>query len=90
MTLRKKGNRLELVYRCPGFANTITERFPTKEDANLRAAEIELEKSKGTLKPPMKQEYAQAVKRNKFITVAELMQEYVMLSGVKHWSPSYL
>ena len=90
MTLRKKGKQWELVYRCPGFPNPFTERFPTQEDAKYRMAEIELEKSKGTLKPPVKPEYAQAIKRNKFITVAELMQEYVMLSGVKHWSPRYL
>lgn len=87
---RKKGQQWEISYRCPGFSKPVYERFPTFEAAKLRIAEIEYEKSIGQLRPP-KLLPSQDMKRSiKFLTVAELLDEYVQLYGLNHWGDSYL
>lgn len=89
MKPRKKGKQWEINYRCPGYTKVITERFPSYEAANLRIAEIEYEKSVGQLHPPKPTTDKGKKLAKKFITVAELLDEYVQLYGLKHWGDSY-
>ena len=90
MTPRKKGKQWEISYRCPGYSKPIYERFPTYEAAKLRIAEIEYEKSIGQIRPPRVQLQGEKEQSKKFITVAELMDEYVQLYGLNHWGDSFL
>lgn len=90
MTPRQKGKQWEISYRCPGFSKPIYERFPSYEAAKFRIAEIEYEKSIGKLRPPRKTIGKDAGTPKKFITVSELMDEYVQLYGLNHWGDSYL
>lgn len=90
MKPRKKGKQWEISYRCPGYTKPIYERFPSLEAANLRAAQVEYEKSIGQLRPPRVLPEHQNPIRKKFITVSELMDEYVQLYGLNHWGDSYL
>ena len=83
-TPRKKGNKWEISYRVRGYSKTFSERFDSLEEANLRSAEIEIEKKRGTLRPP------EVSKSIKLLTVAEFMDEYVQTYGVTHWGDSYL
>ena len=48
----KHGKRYQVTYRCPHFSKPISEYFDSKEEANLRIAQIQLEKKQGTLTPP--------------------------------------
>ena len=89
MKPRKKGQQWEICYRCPGYTKLITERFPTYEAANLRVAEIEYEKSIGQLRPPVTAPGKNKKPAKRFITVGELMDEYVQIYGLKHWGDSY-
>ena len=86
MKPRKKGQQYEICYRCPGYEKPIYERFPTKEAANVRCAEIELLRSRGELRPPKRVEKT----KPNYMTVAQLMDEYVQLYGLNHWGDSYL
>ena len=86
MKPRKRGNQYEISYRCPGYDKPVYERFPTLEAANIRCAEIELDKARGELRPPKKT----APEKARFITVGELLDEYVRLYGLNHWGDSYL
>ncbi len=90
MTPRQKGKQWEISYRCPGYSKPIYERFPSYEAAKLRIAEIEYEKSIGQLRPPQILPQGERAKPKKFITVGELMDEYVQLYGLNHWGDSYL
>ena len=89
MKPRKKGQQWEICYRCPGYTKLVTERFPTYEAANLRVAEIEYEKSIGQLRPPVTARGKNKKPAKRFITVGELMDEYVQIYGLKHWGDSY-
>ena len=91
MKIRQKGRQYEISYRCPNYSKPIYERFPSYEAAKLRVAQIEYEKSIGQLRPP---KVTPSV-RNKssvkdFLTIGELMDEYVQLYGLNHWGDSYL
>jgi len=90
MKPRKRGQQYEISYRCPGYTKPFYERFPTYEAANLRIAQIEYEKSIGEFLPP--KPLPEQVKRTakKFITVGELMDEYVQVYGLNHWGDSFL
>ena len=90
MTPRQKGKQWEISYRCPGYSKPIYERFPSYEAAKLRIAEIEYEKSIGELRPPRKVIGKETGTPKKFMTVGELMDEYVQLYGLNHWGDSYL
>lgn len=52
MKATKVGNKYQITYRCPNYEKIINERFDTLEEANLRIAQVELEKKRGTLLPP--------------------------------------
>jgi len=84
MKPRKRGQQYEISYRCPGYDKPFYERFSTLEEANIRCAEIQLSQARGDLRPPQK------TTKNKYITVGDLMDEYVELYGLNHWSDSYL
>ena len=90
MTPRKKGQKWEISYRCPGYSKPIYERFPSYEAAKLRIAEIEYEKSIGQLRPPQVSVPGDNSASKKFVTVGELLDEYVQLYGLRHWGDSYL
>ena len=48
----KHGNKYRISYRCQNYPDLIHESFDTKEEADLRIAQILLEKKRGTLLPP--------------------------------------
>lgn len=90
MRPRKKGQQYEICYRCPGYTKPIYERFPTYEAANLRIAQIEYEKSIGEFHPPKQMPIQTKRAQKKFITVSELLDEYVQVYGLNHWGDSFL
>ena len=83
MQARKKGNKYEIQYRCKGYPKPFSERFGTLEEANLRIAQIELERKLGTFRPPKANE-------DKNPTLEEFLKVYVELYGLNHWGDSYL
>ena len=90
MRPRKKGQQYEICYRCPGYTKPIYERFPTYEAANLRIAQVEYEKSIGEFRPPKQTPIQTKRSQKKFITVSELLDEYVQVYGLNHWGDSFL
>ena len=90
MKPRQKGQKWEISYRCPGYSKPIYERFDSYEAAKLRIAEIDYEKSIGQLRPPQVSVPGGSGASKKFITVGELLDEYVQLYGLRHWGDSYL
>ena len=88
MVPRKKGQKYEISYRCAGYEKPFYERFDTYEAAKLRIAQIEYEKSICAFDPPKKS--ILTPKRNHYVTIGELLDEYVQIYGLKHWGDSYL
>ena len=88
MKSRKKGQQYEISYRCPGYSKPFYERFSSYEEAKLRIAQIEYEKSLGVFQPPKPVPVRST--RQKYITVGELMDEYVQVYGLNHWGDSFL
>lgn len=92
MKPRKKGQQYEISYRCPGYPKPFYERFSSYEEANLRIAQIEYEKSIDVFQPPKQilstKKTVSAKKR--YITVGELLDEYVQVYGLNHWGDSFL
>ena len=86
MKPRKKGQQFEISYRCPGYDKPVSERFATLDEANVRCAEIELARARGELRPPTRT----AAPAKMYLTVSELLDEYVRLYGLNHWGDSYL
>lgn len=89
MKPRKKGQQYEITYRCPGYPKQFYERYPTYEEATLRIAQIEYERSLGVFQPP-KPTSKQERQSKKFITVGNFLDEYVQVYGLNHWGDSYL
>lgn len=77
MKPRKHGNKWEIQYRVSGYSKPFKERYSSREEAQLRCAEIELNKKRGTLAPPEKNQKAHTP------TVSELLDEYVSIYGRK-------
>ena len=92
MTIKPHGNRFRIDYRCPNFPKLIHESFDTKEEAELRLAQIKLEKKRGTLLPPPELVDPDSNRdlARETITVRQLMTEYVQMYGLNHWSESTL
>ena len=88
MVPRKKGQKYEISYRCPNYEKPFSERFDSYEAAKLRIAQIEYERSLGVFEPP--KQTIIAPKKDHYVTVGELLDEYVQLYGLKHWGDSYL
>lgn len=83
MKAYKKGKKYEITYRIPGYNKTYSERFDTEAQANVRIAQIQLEKEEGTLKPPTKK------KKVVVPTISQLLDRYVSDYGILHWGDSY-
>ena len=92
MKATKLGNLYQITYRCPNFPRLINERFETEEEANLRIAQIQLDRKLGKLLPPpeLVDPESQHDLYRKTITVRQLMTEYVTLYGLNHWSAGTL
>ncbi len=90
MKPRKKGQQYEISYRCPGYAKPFYERFSTPEEANLRIAQIELDKSRGELHPPKELLLKCSAVKERPITVRQFLDEFVQHYGLNHWGDSYL
>ena len=92
MKASKHGSKYKITYRCPNFDKTISEYFNSEEEANLRIAQIKLERKLGTLKPPA---YLLDPDKDRDLfrqcmTVEQLMNEYLNLYGLNHWSEGTL
>ena len=88
----KHGKRYKITYRCPKYEKLINEYFDSEEEANLRIAQIELDKKRGTLKPPA---HLLDPDKNRDLyrecmTVEQLMNEFLNLYGLNHWSEGTL
>ena len=83
MKANKKGQKYEITYRIPGYKKIYSERFDTEAQANVRIAQIELEREEGTLRPPTKK------KKVVLPTISELLDRYVSDYGILHWGDSY-
>ena len=81
MVPRKKGQKYEISYRCAGYEKPFYERFDTYEAAKLRIAQIEYEKSICAFEPP--KQSILTPKRNHYVTIGELLDEYVQIYGLK-------
>jgi len=92
MKATKYGKRFQITYRCPNHPNIINEYFDSEEEANLRIAQIQLEKKRGTLVPPahLLDLNGNAALCREVMTVAQLMEEYIKLYGMTHWSEGTL
>lgn len=92
MKVTKCGNQCQITYRCPNYPKLINEYFDSEEDANLRIAKIQLEKKRGTLLPPshLVDPYRDYVLVRETMTIKQLMEEYVRLYGLNHWSEGTL
>lgn len=92
MKVVKHGNKFRIDYRCPNYPKLIHESYDSQEEADLRLAQIKLEKKRGTLLPPP--ELVDPDVNHDLIsetmTVSQLMEEYVNLYGLSHWSESTL
>lgn len=88
MKPKKHGKRYQITYCCPNYPKLINECFDTEEQANLRIAQIQLQKKLGTLTPPshlLDPDKDHSLYRET-MTVSQLMSEYVKLYGLSHWS----
>ena len=92
MKATKHGTKFRITYRCDNFPDLIHESFDSEEEANLRISQILLQKKRGTLLPPpaLVDADAQPELARETMTVSQLMEEYVNLYGLNHWSESTL
>lgn len=92
MVATKCGKQYRITYRHPDIQKTIHESFDTEEAANLRIAQIELDKKLGTFTPPQKYIDANSPANliRETMTVAQLMEEYIQLHALHHWSAGTL
>ena len=88
--IRKKGNKFEINYRLPGCDQPFSERFPTMEEAELRIAQINVDKMRNDIHPPKPIRLAKEEKKARLVTVRTLMEEFVKHYGLNHWGDSYL
>ena len=88
----KHGNKFRITYRCPNYPDLIHESFDSEEEANLRIAQILLEKKNNKLLPPASvvDPDANHALAQETMTVSQLLDEYVNLYGLNHWSESTL
>ena len=75
-------NKWTITYRIRGYDTVYEESFSSEVEANMRAAELMLERERGTLRPPEKEA------RKKNITLTEYLDEYVDNYGSSHWGDS--
>lgn len=88
MAIRKRGNRYQVSYRCPGESSPRTETFKTEEEALIREAQIRLAKKNGSFTPPTRTS-KNTIKQQKEITLSEFLKEFIEEYGLKKWGNSY-
>jgi len=87
MKVVKHGNKYRIAYRVTGYDKPFKETFDCIEEANVRLAELELDKKKGELKPPFSL-VKQKDKRNTLFS--DFLDIYVRDYGLSKWKDSYL
>lgn len=92
MKAKQRGNKFRITYRCPNYNKTIHESFDSEDEANLRIAQIVLDRKRGTLLPPatVLDASSPAAILRETMTVKQLLHEYVTLYGLNHWSEGTL
>ena len=88
MSIRKQGNRYQVIYRVPGEASPRTETYKSEDEALIRDAQIRLAKKNGTFEPPVRRAKGKIAPK-KDVTVKEFMDEYVEVYGLKKWGNSF-
>ena len=88
MSVRKRGNCYQVMYRCPGERTPRTESFRTEDEAIIRDMQVKLAKRNGTFVPPMRLAKG-VIEEKRERTVKEFLDEYVEVYGLKKWGPSY-
>lgn len=80
---REDRKKWEINYHIPGYRTLFYESFDTKEEADVRAAEIALERARGTLRPPDKQ-----ISKKHTKTLSAYLDEYIENYASAHWGDS--
>ena len=88
MSVRKRGNCYQVIYRCPGESTPRTESFKSEDEAMIRDMQIKLAKKKGTFEPPIRISKG-VIKQENNVTVKEFLEEFVEVYGLKKWGNSY-
>lgn len=89
MAIRKRGNRYQVSYCCPGETSPRTETFKSEDEAIIRDKQIKLAKKNGTFEPPVKIKKGTVREAKQEITVSDFLDEYVENYGLKKWGNSY-
>ena len=79
--LRSNRSKWAITYRISGYKNAFYESFDSFEEANLRAAEINLARANGVLHPPRKGV-------DTMITLGDFLDVFVDVYGTTHWGTS--
>lgn len=88
MSVRKRGNSYQVIYRCSGEKSPRTETFKTEDEALIRDMQIKLAKKNGNFIAPVRTQKGK-IKEYHQITVKELLDEFVEVYGLKMWGNSY-
>lgn len=88
MSVRKRGNSYQVIYRCPGESTPRTETFKSEDEAMIRDMQIKLAKKNGTFEPPVRAAKG-VIRQESNITVKEFLEEFVEVYGLKKWGNSY-
>lgn len=88
MSIRKRGNCYQVIYRCPGENTPRTESFKSEDEAMIRDMQIKLAKKNGTFEPPVRIAKG-VIKQESNITLKEFLEEFVEHYGLKKWGNSY-
>lgn len=88
MSVRKRGNCYQVIYRCSGESTPRTESFKSEDEAMIRDMQIKLAKKNGTFEPPLRTAKG-VIKQENNVTVKEFLKEYVEVYGLKKWGNSY-
>ena len=87
MKVSQHGTKHRIVYRVPGYNKPFKETFDSIEEANVRLAELELDKKTGVLSPPILL-VRNRDKRNTMFS--DFLDLYVRDYGLSRWKDSYL
>ena len=88
MSIRKRGNSYQVIYRCAGESSPRTETFRSEDEALIRDMQIKLAKKNGTFEPPVRISKG-VIARPKDVTMKEFLEEYVTVYGLKKWGNSF-
>ena len=88
MSVRKRGNCYQVVYRCVGEKSPRTETFKSEDEAKIRDMQIKLAKKNGNFEPPARIQKGK-IKQEKEIKLKDFLVEYVEMYGLKKWGNSY-